>query len=407
MQFLSLPALAGDTIAYVPYLFSAAGDWRTRNANALDAALARNRSRLREWSLAWAKVAPRDPDAHAFLGRILEATGELTGGQHAALDEIRLARALSRENPNSSDSNSAPLPVKDLRLGSSEVRLWLRLGRFDKVAVLADSLLTVPVPTNVDEKSQTEIAETLSSIAALRGRFHMVLGLQKTFSAQYNVRLETGERFTLPPALGADALTLVAYAAFGVAPDSIATIADRITQNTKSLIAPAKAASVRDAILTRPFALAAPVIGPGPLTSLGSSGDIFVRAIRFLANNDKASARRLSDSLAALWSPYPPAEITMDAVYLHAWLRAAVGDSAGAASLLDNTLRGLSIASPSFTANAIEAAGLVRATILRAELAASMRRPAIAKARAAEAYQLWGRGDPVITESLGRIADLR
>jgi serine/threonine protein kinase len=402
--FLSLPALAGDTIAYVPYLFSAAGDWRTRDPNALDAALARNRSRLREWSLAWAKVSPRDPDAHAFLGRILEATGELVGGQHAAMDQIRLARSLARGTP----STSVPTFLRDLRLGTGEVRLWLRLGRFDKAATLADSLLLdLRVPAELDEKTQSEIAETLSTIAALRGRFQAVLGLQKRFAAEYRVRLESGEFLTLPPALGADALTLVAYASFGVEPDSIATIADRITQNTKSLIAPAKAASVRTAILTRPFALAAPVIGPGPLASLGSIGDIRVRAIRFLANNDRASARRLADSIAARHSEYAPGEITMDAVYQDAWLRAAVGDSAGAASLLDNALRGLSVALPSILSDPIEAACLVRATILRAQLAASMRRPAIARARAAEAYQLWGRGDPVISASLGRIAELR
>src|SRR4029079_13992664 len=102
---------------------------------------------------------------------------------------------------------------------------------------------------------------------------------------------------------------------------------------------------------------------------------------------------------------YAPGEITMDAVYLDAWLRAAVGDSAGAASLLDNALRGLTVALPSILANPVEATCFVRATILRAELATSMRRPDVARTRATEAYQLWGRGDPVISSSLRRIAE--
>jgi hypothetical protein len=350
------------------------------------------------------KASPRDPDAHAFVGNILEATGELVGGQHAALDEIRLARSLGRDTPGT----SVPTRLRDLRLGTSEVRLWLRLGRFDKAAALADSLLLdLRVPTELDEKSQAEITETLSTIAALRGRFQSVLGLEKRFAAEYQVRLESGEHLTLPPTLGTDAITLNAYASFGVGPDSITAIAERITQKTKSLIAPAKAASVRDAILTRPFTLAAPLIGPASLASLGSNRALMVRAIRFLANNNRVSARRLSDSLVARRSEYAPGEVTMDAVYQDAWLRTAVGDSAGAASLLDNALRGLSVALPSILADPVEAACLVRATILRAELAASMRRPMIAKARAAEAYQLWGRGDPVISASLARIAQLR
>jgi serine/threonine protein kinase len=402
--FTSLPAMEDDTIAYVPYLISASSDWRTRDPDALDAAVARNRVRLRELSLAWVKVSPRDPDAHAFLGRILETTGELTGGQHAALDEFRLARSLARETP----SNSVPARLRDLRLGTSEVRVWLRLGRFDKGAALADSLLLdLRIPTELDEKTQSEIAETLSTLAALKGRLRTFIGLEQRFAAEYQVRLNTGELLTLPRALGSDAITLVAYASMGVEPDSIAAIAERITQNIRSLIPPAKAESVRDAILARPFALAAPVIGSGPLASLGSNGDLMVRAIRFLANNNRLSARRLSDSLIAHHSDNAPGEITMDAVYQDAWLRTAVGDSAGAALLLDNALRGLSVALPSILANPVEAACLVRATILRAELAAAMRRPAIAKARAAEAYQLWGRGDPLIIASLARIAELK
>ena len=106
-------------------------------------------------------------------------------------------------------------------------------------------------------------------------------------------------------------------------------------------------------------------------------------------------------------SEYAPGEITMDAVYQDAWLRTAVGDSAGAALLLDNALRGLSVALPSILADPVAAACLVRATILRAQLAASMSRPTIAKTRTAEAYQLWAGADPVISASLGRIAELK
>lgn len=402
--FLSFAALAGDTVVYVPYLFSATGEWHALDASARDAALARNRTRLRELSLAWVKVSPRDADAHAFLGRILEANGELVGGQHAALDEFRIARSLAGDNPGS----SVPARLRDIRLGTSELRLWLRLGRFDKAATLADSLLLdLRVPTDLDEKAQSEIAETLSTIAALKGRFTTFVGLEKRFAAEYQVRLDNGELLTLPRILGNDAIALVAYSAMGIEPDSIAAIAERITQSTKSLIAPAKRASVRKATLTRPLMLAAPVVGPGPLASLGPSGDMLVRAIRFLADNDRVSARRLSDSLSARRATYAPGEITMDAVYQDAWLRAAVGDTIGAVSILDNALRGLSIALPSILANPVEAACLVRATILRAELAAAMQRPAIAKARAAEAYQLWGRGDPAVIASLGRIAALR
>ena len=103
--------------------------------------------------------------------------------------------------------------------------------------MLADwLLLDLRVPADLDRQRNRSAPETLEYDRGTARRLRTLLGLEKRFAAKYRVRLNTGEFLTLPRALGADAITLNAYAALGVEPDSIATIAERITQNIRSLI---------------------------------------------------------------------------------------------------------------------------------------------------------------------------
>ena len=90
----------------------------------------------------------------------------------------------------------------------------------------------------------------------------------------------------------------------------------------------------------------------------------------------------------------------MDVVLLESWLRAAAGDTAAAATLLDNSLGGLTRASPNFVARPMLAGSLVRAMIFRAQLAAKAGDAQTAAKWQAAATSLWRRADKPLLDLL-------
>jgi hypothetical protein len=184
--------------------------------------------------------------------------------------------------------------------------------------------------------------------------------------------------------------------------DSIHAVADRLEQKLAPLFPEAQLPAIRMAIFLTPLSLAAPSIGPARIAALGPSSDPFVNAARALAARNIARARAYADSIDAFHAEFAPGEITMDAVLRHGWLLSAIGDTAGAVRLLDNSLRGLS----KMPANALResiAASLVRAIILRAEIAWKQNDRPAAEEWSRAALALWGRGDP---EPRARVMEL-
>jgi hypothetical protein len=90
----------------------------------------------------------------------------------------------------------------------------------------------------------------------------------------------------------------------------------------------------------------------------------------------------------------PPGALTMDVVFQDAWLRAALGDTASAMSILDRALRGLSRSPSTFLAESTLSAPLVRAMRYRADLAAAMHDDATSRKWLAQANELWLTADP-------------
>jgi len=199
-----------------------------------------------------------------------------------------------------------------------------------------------------------------------------VIAVEHRYADKYEVQLANGEVFKAAPAIATDAISLRNYAAFGGPPDSIRAITDRVLDKITALVPAATAGQVRSAILTRPLTIAASVIGPQAVAAIGPNPDQQLLALRALAVNDLLTARRLLDSLAASRATHAPGEITMDITYQLAWLRAQVGDSATAARLLDNALRGISAAPLTMLESPVLIASLVRAMMLRSELTAKM-----------------------------------
>ena len=282
----------------------------------------------------------------------------------------------------------------------------MKLQRFSAARAVADSLLGLPALAALTDSAQDEVDGMLISLAALTGHPRRIIDIESRHASDYQVRLGSGAVRVLPPEVGADALKIGTYAAFGTPRDSIAAIAARINTKLEALFPASEVANVRSSILRRPLSLAAPAIGPMPAAELGESRDPFAEALRALARNDRQSARRLSDSIDALHSENAPSEITMDVVLQDAWLKSAIGNVDGAVATLDRALNGLSKAPSTLVGSSglpgELPAALVRAMLLRSALAEEKGDTA-GSARWAQAVKaLWGGGDPEIQAILSR-----
>ena len=400
--FLALPTLVDDTITHTPYPI-AGGTWRTRNASATEAALVRNREHLKSLADAWSRAAPDDPRAHELLARIFQAMGNLSGTDNSALEELRKARRVVLRG----DVSDADRYAAQIRLGIDQVRLYLRLTRFDLAGVLADSLLSVPLPKSDQASLDAWINKQLVPLAALRGRPLQVIDLSLRATPDYPFLLPTGQVARLPRAVVPDQIALDAYAQSGGSADSVMALTARITDKLAALVAPAQVSAFRDGALMRALKMAAPIVGAKPIAELGPSPELFVLALRAYAARDIPRVRRFLDSLSASHSDYAPGEITMDAVYPESWLRAQIGDTVGASAGLDRALRGLPAALPSILADPAVAFSLGRVMALRAELAERKQERRLATLWATALLQLWGKGDAVTAPTLERMRQLQ
>jgi predicted Ser/Thr protein kinase/tetratricopeptide (TPR) repeat protein len=399
--YLALPTLVGDTLTHIPYPIGG-GLWRSRDPAAVEAALARNRERLKSFADAWSRTAPDEPRAHELLASVFQAMGNLSGSDNSALEELRKARkAALRGNESAEDRYT-----DQLRLGRDQVRLYLRLSRFDQAGALADSLLSAQLP-KVDPAVRDGWIGDLTPLAALRGRPLEMLNLSLTATPNYPVLLPNGQIAALPRAAVADQVALDAYAQAGGNGDSVMAMALRVSDKIAALVPPAQVTPLTNGALLRPLTLAAPVIGPKPVADLEPNPDPIILALRAYSARDMPRTRRFLDSLSALHADFAPGEITMDAVYVESWLRAQIGDTAAASGALDRALRGLPAALPAILANEAVAFSLGRVMALRAELAARQGERTLATTWATALIKLWGRGDAVTAPTLERMRKLQ
>jgi tRNA A-37 threonylcarbamoyl transferase component Bud32 len=382
--FAAFASFASDTVGYVPFKLSAASPFRARDPAGLDLAIDENLKRLREWGQAWVRESPGDSDAHEMFALILEQNEELGDAETSALVHIGEARRIALRQADSSTASH----VRNLRLAATQTRILLKQRRFQDAGTLADSVLRWPM-RGLPPASDT----TLASLAALTGRISRVFEIHAKYASNYRLPAGSQPVTELPPEVGRDAYRLSDFSLMGGPADSIHAVADRLEQKLGGLFPEARLPAIRMAIFQTPLSLAAPSIGPERMTTLGRSSDPFVNAARSLAAKNVARARVYADSINALHGDFAPGEITMDAVLRQGWLLAAIGDTAGSVRLLDNSLRGLSKMPANPMREAI-AGSLVRAIILRAEIAWKQNDRPAAEEWSRAAVALWGRGDP-------------
>jgi hypothetical protein len=382
--FAAYPSLAGDSVAFIPYpmaqFVSAAP--RTLSPTQPDA-LRRNRDILLTFARQWSAASPRSADAWEGLALAREGRGEITDDENGAGGPIRRARSL------------ATTPLQGVRLGAFSVRMHVKRGEFAQARALADSLVNAwtgrtPLPADV--------ATHLFGLAALTGRVGADASLKTTAWS------ERMANFGIQPALTLAANVYFARAASGVCDDSLRIARAAFERALTSYGAASRRPQLRQIAIGRAGALAYPCLRGASHAELPAVSQLD-RAQRAFESRDRRGARMKLDSITAMRSMMRPGDVALDHTVQEAWLRAAAGDSAGAANHLDLVLEALPTLSAALLRDDAQAAAVSRAMVLRADLAGS-RDPATSRRWASAALDLLSGADASFGPTLARMREL-
>ena len=388
--FAAFPSLDKDTLAFVPYLRNETLAGRPEaNPPSQVAAVERNRHLLRDVTLEWVHAFPDSAAASEALGLVLERMGQIEESgatEQSALLSVRRARALSRE------------PRDQLRLAIAETRLVLKANRVDRARALADSILDAhPTPDTLE-------ALQIAGLAALAGRAHRTAQLFAAAARDSTFTSLSGVQRIEPLSLASTALALWGYAALGAPRDSITALAHRVDSLVPIWVTRGRRIEVSDALLDRPRRWAYPLLGTRPITDRRPASS-YLQLLRDLEQGDTVAIRKSLARQLALRGDSRPGDVAITGTYTEARVRVAIGDTAGATDVLDRSLGAAATLGTQLLQNVEQAAALVRAMILRAQLADRLGDRVTARRWAREVVALWSGADDV--ELQGIVQEMR
>ena len=374
----ALPSLEGDTLAFVPFpLNDVFGGRPEANPRSQRAAVERNQRLLRDVALRWVHAFRDSAGAYEALGLVLETMGELgepgAATEQSALLSVRRARVLARE------------PLEQLRLGVAETRLAVKAGHFARARALVDSML------HAHQVPDTSEALQIAGLAALTGRAHLTArllagGRDSTFKSV------SGIQSIKPLTLASTGLELWGYAALGAPRDSITVLARRVDSLVRIWVAPAQQIVQGDAILDIPRLWAFPLLGTRPI---GPDRPEYahLQMLRDLEAGDSTAVRARLMKLRALRVGRRPGDLAIARTYGEAKVLLAIGDTTAATQYLDQSLGAMATLGTWLLHDVQDAAALVRAMVLRADLADRAGDNTTARRWATAVVELWRSAD--------------
>ncbi len=374
VSFNAYPSWNGDSVGFVPFpreIFVAqAAPTRTE-------ALVHLRQHFYQTARMLRSAFPTSVEAVEAVATSLDALGD-----PSAIDTLRLARRTART------------AMAQIQIGSLAVWLEVRrslpadIAHLRSAKYLADSLLSDSA------RAQGSEATALAGLAALTGR------------ARLAVKLALRDQATeLPLAVRETAPSLLLYAAFGGPPDTIAVLEARLRAAMTGRLTKAEQETIRSGWILRSALLAVPNVHISIEDGGSAPDNAPMRMLRALASRDllmaqRATADQRRDLRRAQWRA---ANISPDALYSTGAVLASLGDPNGAVAWLDPTLDSLGGAVPRVLATPPNAAALVRAMILRSELAKQMGDQDAARRWAAAVLTLWENADEFLKPTVRQL----
>ena len=387
IDFLASPTLGShDTLAFVPYPIAQFSDKAAAASATMSEAIAQNTEELLNFTIAWTHDSNNDPAAFEALADMLEVHGDIEDDASptaSALSALRRAAVLSTD------------PTQQLRIKSNEAWVRFKRGEFAEAKRLADDLLVPrPIPAAND-------AQVLIGLAALTGRVNRVAALANVTGGGLPTPLND-----VPRPVSAAASRLFANAALGVCGPEITSARKELDDALDRYIAPAAAPALSQQILGRPLSMLTPCTGGRSALEIEAPRDRMTRMQKAFARGDRKAFKAIDDSVALRIRTRRPGDLSPDFTFQQAWLHAAFGDTAAAISQLDRSLRALPGLSPPALREAGAAAAIVRAMVLRTDLAAKTGDSGTARKWGRIVSILWSSADPSLQSELKRMQAL-
>ncbi len=380
VEFAAFATLDADTIAFVPYplaLFATL----PRGPSA-EAALRDDAETLIAFAVDWAKRFPISAPAQEALAAALETHGNLRDPVNQSSPALR---ALDSSLALSTDRRDI------LRLRANKVRLHFKQGEFSAARLLADSIIR----TASDDRAT---ADQLGWVAALTGRAQLT---SRFWLATISTQVFTGG--TIPPAVAQAASRFFGYAALGVCGPNLIAAREQLDVALRNYVARDIRQALEADVASRSSSLAAPCTNGASALRITAPTDRLQKAQQALGKHDPRAARALLDAFASAGKGLRPGDISPDYIFQDAWLRATLGDTAGAAAKLDAELESLPVFSAAAIGDPANAAAFARSMLLRSDIAAKRGERNIAHRWALALDALWGSADPALRAEAERI----
>ncbi len=385
VEFAAYPALIRDTVVFVPYpLAEFATLPAERTAVGRNAAIEADLDALYDFATDWTRRAPTSSPAFIALADVLEGRGEIDrsrSGSLSAIDAVVKAR------------ETAVTPYERLLAGSKEAWLRFKQGDFARARSLADSLL--PWPTK-----RRDEAKALIGLAALTGK------IGKTSELARITHDYTNSASTLPVQIMDAAAPFFALAALGVCADTTQAAEQKLDDALGHYVAENQEAELKRAVKSRPLSMLAPCTAAQSSLRVEAGSSKLLNLQQAFARKDSRTLNSLLEKETEDARTQRPGDIALEHTYQVAWLRSAMGDTAGAERQLDRALGALPSLSAVSLRDATSAGAAVRAMALRAELA-NARGETQSRTRWARAVaDLWATADSPLQPTVTRMKEL-
>jgi DNA-binding SARP family transcriptional activator len=386
VQFSAYPSWNGDSLAFVPVPVGQFADLRAQSSDTRNTAIRHQRELFHDIARMWRAAFPQSVDAMEAVTVALDLLGNAS-----ALDTLERARRAATD--------------ADDRLRLAALEVWMRLklsAPSDLVGLgearrLADSL--VEVHRTVDARE----AKLLAGLAALLGRANRAA----EFSRLAALRATPPYR-PVPAAIAQTAPALLAFAALGGPVDSLRALEPLVDRAIESDTTDLDRPAARSDWLVRPAFLAVPQHQFLSIRSMAQTGSVRGKLLDAWRTRDLGRARHLLDTLRAARrrASIRASDVTLDGLYLEAAVLSSLGEYRGALEWLEPTLDSLSLAAPQNLADVARAGALLRAMVLRAELADRVGHRTEARVWARAVAELWSHPDDFLRPTLERMQAL-
>jgi hypothetical protein len=154
-----------------------------------------------------------------------------------------------------------------------------------------------------------------------------------------------------------------------------------------------QANGLRADLFRRPLSMTSPCTGGKSTLGIANPEDRLSQMQQAFGRGQVSVVRALLDTVAQIERVGRPGDMSLDYTFQKAWLRSAIGDAAGSAQILDNTLRALPALSADNLGDLAAAGAIGRAMALRVRLASASGDTKTARHWARALMTLWATAD--------------